>query len=449
MYMRKLHSPCCFIRRKRAEARVVVQLHHKRPKQRDDHQTVLSSSTGIFVPGPPCSSCPTGIAFANGFLSSAQRKTSSTAVSNLKEASAASRSMGQQSDEKRLEEIICCNFRVNRIQVQPGRRNDSAIIRAFLKAITFATLLNGGVVYALVTYSSVHSFNYHTPHPEDTVGLRWPDSMLSCVQTPLLFLGTLYWSHSRGGSPASPNILSSGLLSNLWDGPLMEESVFRACVLYVYALANAVRWKMIAFAPLVFGLGHFHHASETYKRDPDASRSPRDQRTVPQRPESLEAVGGQRESDRPGLGARVGVAGGDLTVRSPRWPRMSGVCLSEWSADTFLPEFSRSSQPRHNPDRPRAPTRHRAGDYDPSGQLARCPNVLSLTSSLCVWYCYLAKIGDRAEAAEMKNLYRIDLGIKGELLLSDDLPPQTAQLVATSKQWILAVEQIGHGETGI
>jgi hypothetical protein len=57
----------------------------------------------------------------------------------------------------RLEEIICCNFRVNRIQVQPGRRNDSAIIRAFLKAITFATLLNGGVVYALVTYSSVHS----------------------------------------------------------------------------------------------------------------------------------------------------------------------------------------------------------------------------------------------------------------------------------------------------
>jgi hypothetical protein len=125
------------------------------------------------------------------------------------------------------------------------------------------------------------------------------------------------------------------------QGPLMEESVFRACVLYVYALANAVRWKMIAFAPLVFGLGtcpiwlsenlymrvgHFHHASETYKRDPDASRSPRDQHTVPQRPESLEAVGGQRESDRPGLGARVGVAGGDLTVRSPRWPRMSGVC---------------------------------------------------------------------------------------------------------------------------
>jgi hypothetical protein len=60
---------------------------------------------------------------------------------------------------------------------------------------------------------------------------------------------------------------------------------------------------------------------------------------------------------------------------------------------------SRSSQPRHNPDRPRAPARHRAGDYDPSGQLACCPNVLSLTSSLRVWYCYLAKIGDRAEAA--------------------------------------------------
>jgi hypothetical protein len=33
--------------------------------------------------------------------------------------------------------------------------------------------------------------------------------------------------------------------------------VFRACVLAVYALGGAARWKMISFAPLVFGLGAF------------------------------------------------------------------------------------------------------------------------------------------------------------------------------------------------
>lgn len=38
------------------------------------------------------------------------------------------------------------------------------------------------------------------------------------------------------------------------QGPLTEEIVFRACVLSVYAMASATRWKMITFAPLVFEL---------------------------------------------------------------------------------------------------------------------------------------------------------------------------------------------------
>ncbi|KAF8142538.1 hypothetical protein K438DRAFT_1784664 [Mycena galopus ATCC 62051] len=69
---------------------------------------------GVFVPGPPVrtysltsvlvlpplvSPSLAGVDFK--FLSWARRKTSSTAVLNLKEASAASRSMGPQSDGKR------------------------------------------------------------------------------------------------------------------------------------------------------------------------------------------------------------------------------------------------------------------------------------------------------------------------------------------------------------
>ncbi|KAJ6453443.1 hypothetical protein C8R47DRAFT_924400, partial [Mycena vitilis] len=53
---------------------------------------------------------------------------------------------------------------------------------------------------------------------------------------------------------------------NYFWGRLTEEVVFRACVLAVYAMGGAARWKMIVFAPLVFGLAHVHHAWEVYNR---------------------------------------------------------------------------------------------------------------------------------------------------------------------------------------
>ncbi|KAJ7615502.1 hypothetical protein FB45DRAFT_244452 [Roridomyces roridus] len=56
-----------------------------------------------------------------------------------------------------------------------------------------------------------------------------------------------------------------GFRNYVWD-PLTEEIVFRGCVLAVYAMNGVSRGKMIAFAPLAFGLAHFHHARETYNR---------------------------------------------------------------------------------------------------------------------------------------------------------------------------------------
>ncbi|KAJ7303070.1 hypothetical protein DFH08DRAFT_977284 [Mycena albidolilacea] len=86
------------------------------------------------------------------------------------------------------------------------------------------------------------------------------------MQTPLLFLGLLYGSFLAGSLPGQskyslhPDFFRIfgtwvGFRDYAW-GPLTEEIVFRA----------AARWKMIAFAPLVFGpdTSHVHHAWHTY-----------------------------------------------------------------------------------------------------------------------------------------------------------------------------------------
>ncbi|KAF8192236.1 hypothetical protein K438DRAFT_1829918 [Mycena galopus ATCC 62051] len=163
-----------------------------------------------------------------------------------------------------------------RQHVQPGSRDDPAVIRARLTAVTFATLLNCGVIYALVGRSIVPSSDRSIAITLSILGLRWPDSILSSIQTPLLFLGPLYGSYLAGTLPGQSGYSFKydfcgmfttwvGFRNYVW-GPLTEEVVFRACVLAVYAMGSATRWKMIAFAPLVFGLAHVHHAWDTYNR---------------------------------------------------------------------------------------------------------------------------------------------------------------------------------------
>jgi len=163
-----------------------------------------------------------------------------------------------------------------RHHVQPGSRDDPAVIRARLTAATFATLFNCGVVYALIARSTLPSFDRSFASTLAILGVRWPDSILSCLQTPLLFLGPLYGSYLAGTLPGQSNYsLDRHFFETFWTwvgfrnyvwGPLTEEIVFRACVLSVYAMGGATRWKMIAFAPLVFGLAHVHHAWDTYNR---------------------------------------------------------------------------------------------------------------------------------------------------------------------------------------
>ncbi|KAJ6616346.1 hypothetical protein B0H10DRAFT_2037625 [Mycena sp. CBHHK59/15] len=154
-------------------------------------------------------------------------------------------------------------------QAPEGSRDDPAVIRARLSVVTFVSIFTCGVVYAIVAASTAPA---DAGSPRD----NWPPSFLSCLQTPLLFLGPLYASYLGSSLPFQANYSMQndfvdvfqtwvGLRNYIW-GPLTEEIVFRACVLSVYAMAGAGRGKMIAFAPMAFGLAHVHHAWETYNQ---------------------------------------------------------------------------------------------------------------------------------------------------------------------------------------
>ncbi|KAK7042327.1 putative CAAX prenyl protease 2 [Favolaschia claudopus] len=168
---------------------------------------------------------------------------------------------------------------VRQRRIEPGSRDDPAVIRARLTAVTFATLFNCTIVYYLVSRSTLPSSDHSLGSTLALLGLSpaWPTSVLPYLQTPLLFLGPLYASSYLTQSlPGQAHYSFEfqfiktfctwiGFRNYIW-GPFTEEIVFRACVLSVYAMAGAPRWKMIAFAPLVFGLAHVHHAWEVYNR---------------------------------------------------------------------------------------------------------------------------------------------------------------------------------------
>nr|GAT47093.1 predicted protein [Mycena chlorophos] len=155
----------------------------------------------------------------------------------------------------------------------PGPRDKPAVIRARLAAVSVVSVASCMVVGRLVSRSGqLWPLDARTVK---ALGFVLPSSIYPCLQTPLLFLGPLYAAAlSRFLFPeASPSV--SGFLRNLttWIGfrnyawaPLTEEVVFRSCVLAVYSMSGAARWKMVAFAPLVFGLAHVHHALDVYTR---------------------------------------------------------------------------------------------------------------------------------------------------------------------------------------
>ncbi|KAJ7759428.1 hypothetical protein DFH07DRAFT_919023 [Mycena maculata] len=163
-----------------------------------------------------------------------------------------------------------------RYRVRPGSRDDPNVIRARLTAVTIACIFTCGVVCTLVAQSTDFKTNHPLAIMLRILGISWPDSILSCLQTPLLFLGPLYASYLASVLPGQANYSLErdffdvfctwiGFRNYVW-GPFTEEIVFRACVLSVYAMGGAGRGKMIMFAPLVFGLAHVHHAWEAYNQ---------------------------------------------------------------------------------------------------------------------------------------------------------------------------------------
>ncbi|KAJ6482228.1 hypothetical protein DFH09DRAFT_1378629 [Mycena vulgaris] len=149
------------------------------------------------------------------------------------------------------------------------RQHDPSVIRARLAAATIASALGWGIVYYLVDRYTPPSTHAVAPTLA-ILGIRWPATIVSCLQMPLLFLGPLYKSFLASVLPGQAaysvnrhffDVFGTwiGFRNYIW-GPLTKEVVCRACVLSVYAMVGAGRGKMIAFAPLVFGLGHVHPA---------------------------------------------------------------------------------------------------------------------------------------------------------------------------------------------
>ncbi|KAJ7150659.1 hypothetical protein C8R46DRAFT_914781 [Mycena filopes] len=176
-----------------------------------------------------------------------------------------------------------------RLPVQPGSRDDPveprppttpAVIRARLTVVTLSSVVSCAVVYAVVATFQLLNHPQTEPHAFrlilEALGIRFPENILWYLHAPVLFLGPLYAMFLAGTLPGQSNYsLDHHFFDVFWTwiglrnylgGPLTEELVFRACVLAVYSMAGARPWKMIAFAPLVFGLAHVHHAWDIYTR---------------------------------------------------------------------------------------------------------------------------------------------------------------------------------------
>ncbi|EIN12707.1 Abi-domain-containing protein [Punctularia strigosozonata HHB-11173 SS5] len=168
-----------------------------------------------------------------------------------------------------------------------GTRDDPAIIRARLVAVSFSTFtsLFGFVILlqCVEDRSRTDSADWElwmTTFRSAILRLglqldlssRW----LAYLVTPMLFAGSLYAQYLFLKLPGQSRWTVRGSLLplfNTWTGlrnfvfgPITEELVFRSCILAAYHLAGASKRFMIFVTPLWFGLAHVHHALETYQR---------------------------------------------------------------------------------------------------------------------------------------------------------------------------------------
>jgi len=163
-------------------------------------------------------------------------------------------------------------------------RDDPAVIRARLRAVSIASLICcagvGGAVWnlgdqtpleALRTTYSLLGF----PALPPSLSLFSKEGVFLLLRTfrphllaPLWFLGPLYanWKQGYTLTPYSLAALVSDIkgLRNYVIAPLTEEVVFRSCILGVYRLARARFAWMVGGGPIFFGVAHLHHAYELY-----------------------------------------------------------------------------------------------------------------------------------------------------------------------------------------
>ncbi|KAF4621778.1 hypothetical protein D9613_012095 [Agrocybe pediades] len=163
-------------------------------------------------------------------------------------------------------------------------RDHPDVIRARLVAVSIATVLCCLGVFGVIFYhigADWKNLGIATKATALRLGLHLSFSsstidVLPHLVVPFLFFGPLFASYLGGQLPGQRywtwqrNVAERffGImgLRTYWVGPITEEIVFRACVLSVYHLSGASRYRMIFLGPLTFGLAHVHHAWETFNR---------------------------------------------------------------------------------------------------------------------------------------------------------------------------------------
>ncbi|TRM62003.1 hypothetical protein BD626DRAFT_458976 [Schizophyllum amplum] len=175
-------------------------------------------------------------------------------------------------------------------------RDDPEVIRTRLRAVTFSSIFSALLLLYICSMDVLKwrkltglalplpSFSVFLTLSPVGVASNITRFYLPYLLIPILYTGPLYVIYLRKRMPFQQNSL--GLLPSLKSvigniigvrnyvvAPITEEVVFRACIVAVYRLSGATRWKIVWGAPLWFGMAHLHHAWETYNtlgKSPDA-----------------------------------------------------------------------------------------------------------------------------------------------------------------------------------
>ncbi|KAL1680127.1 hypothetical protein EV122DRAFT_289035 [Schizophyllum commune] len=172
-------------------------------------------------------------------------------------------------------------------EIQKRGRDDPEVIRTRLRAVTFSSIFSILLLLYIcnmdvLKWRELLGFAIPLPHVSSFLSLT-PLGVISNVfrfylpylLIPILYTGPIYVIYLRKRLPYQA--YSPGLLASLKNAvgnavgvrnyvvaPITEEIVFRACIVAVYTLCGAARWKIVWGSPLWFGMAHLHHAWEAY-----------------------------------------------------------------------------------------------------------------------------------------------------------------------------------------